>query len=139
MHPGHVWLVFALILLILEIVTPGTFFMASLAVGALVAALAAFLLPVWWMQWVVFCIVTTLCVFIARHLVQKLDKTPTVPFNVDALIGKRAVVIEPIDAAGKSGRVRVENQEWRACAERDIQVGEQVEVREVRGNRLFVA
>ncbi|PIU64427.1 MAG: hypothetical protein COS85_12535 [Armatimonadetes bacterium CG07_land_8_20_14_0_80_59_28] len=139
MDPGYMWLVFALILLILEALTPGTFFMASLAIGSLVAATAAFLLPtVWWLQWIVFCIVTTLCVFISRHLVQRFDTTPSVPMNVDALVGKPAVVVQAIDAPGQAGRVRVESQEWRACAERDIPEGERVEVKEVRGNRLLV-
>ncbi|NCO42691.1 MAG: hypothetical protein COZ06_33020 [Armatimonadetes bacterium CG_4_10_14_3_um_filter_66_18] len=139
MHPGYCWLTMTVFLLIMEVLTPGTFFMASLAMGTLVAGLVAFVTSAAWAQWAVFCAVTPATVVVCRRLVTRLDKSLAVPMNVDALIGRTAQVTQRIDAAGTAGRIRVDAQDWRAVADRDIAEGENVEVREVRGTRLFVS
>ena len=139
MNPGYIWLIATVFLLMMEMVTPGTFFMAALAVGTVAGGITAFLVPETpWAWWLAFCLVSAITVTVCRRLVTRLDTTPTVAMNVDALVGRTALVIQPIDAAGNSGRVRVDGDEWRAVADREIPDGEEVEVKEVRGTRLFV-
>lgn len=139
MHPGYYWLIMTVLLLITEMLTPGTFFMAALAVGTLVAGVLAFLAPgVAWAQWAAFVVVAPTTVAVCRKAVAHLDKAPSPRFNAEALIGRQAVVVQPIEASGGRGLVRVDSQEWRAVSDRDIPAGERVEVKAIQGTRLRV-
>jgi len=139
MHPGYYWLIMTVLLLIMEMLTPGTFFMAALAMGTLAGGIVAFVVPATaWAPWLAFVVVAPITVAACRKVVTHLDKAPSPRFNADALVGQQAVVIQPIDATGSSGRVRVDSQEWRAVADRDIPAGETVKVKEIQGTRLWV-
>ena len=57
-------------------------------------------------------------------------KSKDVKTNADALVGKRAVVSESIDAAQHTGRVAVDGDDWKAVSEDGsvIEKGTEVEI-----------
>lgn len=60
--------------------------------------------------------------------------------NVDALVGKTAIVSERIDPDTNKGRVIIEGENWRgqSADEAFIEVGEKVTVVRVEGTKLVV-
>jgi inner membrane protein len=58
--------------------------------------------------------------------------------GADALIGLQGVVLEDIIPHENLGKVRVDNQEWRASAEDDIKAGSKIKVVAVKGATLIV-
>lgn len=134
------WVVLALVLLLVEMATPGLFFFACLAAGALVAALAAWMGtgPLW--TWGVFLGSSTLSVLIVAPLARRWMKrqhTPSV--GLDALAGQRAKVVEAIDPDHGKGQVRLENGAlWRASCDRPVPADTWVHIVEICGTRLRV-
>ena len=125
-----VWLIIAGLLLIFELGF-GDFFLTCLAVGALTTMVfSLFPLP-FWAQVLIFAITGVASVYLLRprllHALQaKADHRQS---NVDALIGRTGVVIEPIEV-GKDGYVKVDGDEWRAKSEdgSPIAVGKNVKI-----------
>ena len=72
-----------------------------------------------------------------RPLFLRRLSTNAEPSNVDALIGKHGRVVEAI-APGEIGRVKVQNEEWRARSDQAIDAGQPVTVQAVSGNTLEV-
>lgn len=137
----HLWIIAGILLSISEIFIPG-FAVMCLGLGAFGGAGAAYLGWGWEIQAGVFCAVSILSVFLVRpvaikFLYQKEEKIAT---NVQALVGKRAKVVEEIPGNLEKGRVKVEGEEWNAVARVDLPIpaGEYVTVREVDGNKLIV-
>ena len=133
------WLIFAIILFLVEIFTAG-FVLAAFGVGALVAMLVAFLgLGLEW-QLAAFVVVSALGVIFSRRFADRISGEQPENFGIDRVIGKSAVVLEPIDNSAATGMVRVEREEWRAQSldGEPIPVGVTVEVVAVDGTRLLV-
>ncbi len=138
MSPALVWLVVGLGLLILELFTM-TFFLMWVACGALLAALSAFLTTAPWVPWMVFSVSSVVLLLATRPLARSLHGKVTVPSNVDRLVGQTAVVLESIDNAANTGRVRIESDEWRARSTGDVVLeGQRVIVERVEGATLIV-
>ena len=57
--------------------------------------------------------------------------------NIDALIGKHGIVRQRI-ARNKAGMVEVEDEQWRARSNEEIDEGEEVEIMGVKGVTLQV-
>ena len=134
------WLIIALIMLIVEALTAGltTIWFAGGAFAALVCALLD--LPVA-VQIVIFFIVSIcLLVFTRKIFVEKL-KTGSQKTNVDALIGKQAIVIEKIDNLEGRGRIQVDSADWTARSDDGsvIDAGCLVEIHRIEGVRAYVA
>ena len=111
------WLVAAIILVIVEICTAG-FGSICFAIGAGFSALVAGLGGGFVWQIVVFAVVSLLTFIFLRPLaIRWLDsKSKDVKTNADALIGRKAVVSERIDAAYHTGRVAVDGDDWKAVS-----------------------
>jgi membrane protein implicated in regulation of membrane protease activity len=128
----QIWLIAAIVLVIIELLTAG-FGVICFAVGALFSALAAFLGVeglVW--QLLIFAVASVLCFIFLRPVVLRfLDKkSKDVKTNADALIGKTAIVSETIDSAANQGRVAVDGDDWKAVSADSsvINKGEKVEI-----------
>ena len=141
MDTWYYWLAFGIILIIIEIFTPG-FVLASFGIGCLFAAFGAFLGFNIYLQILLFCLGTLIVFFAIRplykkHILPEKDREPT---NVDALKGKQARVIEKIDHSQDSGRVKIGGEDWRAVTEDNsvIEVGEHVEVMRIDGVKAVV-
>lgn len=113
----YIWLIAALVLVILEICTAG-FGVICFAIGTLFAALVSALgLNLTW-QIVIFAVVSLLTFIFLRPVVMRfLDKkSKNVKTNADALVGRKAIVSERIDAAQHTGRVAIDGDDWKAVS-----------------------
>ncbi|HOW52398.1 MAG TPA: NfeD family protein [bacterium] len=136
------WLVTSVVLFIIEIFTPG-FFLATFAIGALCAALTAFLTDNFNVQMFVFAVTTTLTFVFVRPFAKKyfFKKSPDLPTNADALAGKKAKVIETVDNANSKGRVKLfGGEDWKAVSadESIIEKDTVVEIVSVDGAKATV-
>ena len=136
------WLVTSVVLFIIEIFTPG-FFLATFAIGALCAALTAFLTDNFNVQMFVFAVTTTLTFVFVRPFAKKyfFKKSPDLPTNADALAGKKAKVNETVDNANSKGRVKLfGGEDWKAVSadESIIEKDTVVEIVSVDGAKATV-
>lgn len=118
MQAYQIWLIVAILLVILEICT-AAFGSICFAIGAAVAAIAAGLGAGLTWQILIFVVVSMLTfIFLRPFMLKFLDrKSKDVKTNADALVGKRAVVSERIDASQLTGRVSVDGDDWKAVSE----------------------
>lgn len=127
----QIWLIAAIVLVIIELLTAG-FGVICFAIGALFSALTGFLGAGLLWQLLVFAVTSVLTfVFLRPVLLKVLDrKSKDVKTNADALIGKIAVVSETIDVSQNIGRVAVDGDDWKAVSDDGsvIQKGEKVEI-----------
>jgi len=105
------WVLGALVLLGVEALTLDLVF-ASLAIGAVVGALLAVAGVPLLGQGIAAVVAALLTLFLLRPVGLRLLKTEGTETNVDALLGKPAVVIERVDA--RTGRVKIGGEIWSA-------------------------
>jgi membrane protein implicated in regulation of membrane protease activity len=136
-----IWLGAAVLFGIGEMATPGAFFLAPFAIGAVVASGLAFVDVPLGGQWAAFVGISLASLFALRPLARRLDRDGT-SHGVGSrrLIGKVGTVLEPIEA-DHLGLVRVEREEWRAeSADRTpLPAGTSITVAEVQGTRVIVS
>ena len=133
-----VWIGIGILCMIIEIFTPGFFFM-SVGLGAILTGLVSLILPgtVW--QILSFAFITFIVFLFTRKLSKNImSKTPE-ETNIYALKGKIGKVVKEIPADGR-GYVKVEEEEWSAKSSENnlITAGEKVEILNVVGNKLIV-
>lgn len=139
--PAQYWLAAAILLFILEIVTPG-FVLANFAVAAMAASAAAWFDASFNVQLIVF-VVTCLVSFVTiRPLLNKtlMKKSHAVPTGATALIGRNARVTDAILSAPDGGRVQVDGDSWKAMSVdgNAIDAGTTVTIVRVESVVLFV-
>jgi membrane protein implicated in regulation of membrane protease activity len=113
----QIWLIIAILLVIFEICS-ATFGAICFAIGAGFSALAAGLgLNLTW-QIVIFAVASLLIfIFLRPFMLKFLDrKSKDVKTNADALLGRKAIVSERIDASQHTGRVAVDGDDWKAVS-----------------------
>ncbi|MFR8088432.1 MAG: NfeD family protein [Lachnospirales bacterium] len=136
----YIWLA---ILIVSILVEAGTMGLVSIwfAAGALAAwALAMFEVSEW-IQCLAFVLVSGLLLFFTRPLVKKYVTPKIQPTNVDAIIGREAVVSEAIRPLEGTGQVKVGGQIWSARTDEQtdcIPEGAIVTILRVEGVKLFV-
>ncbi len=141
MDPWHYWIIAGILLIIVEMITY-TFFAASFGVAAIITAfVSAKDVGTTW-ELGTFVIASTVCLFAIRPLFtgiiyKRSDKKPVL---IEALIGQSGTVVDEIEPAGGSGRVKTGGEEWRALAmdARGIPAGVRVEIVSVEGATLRV-
>jgi len=113
----QLWLTAAIILVIVEICT-ASFGSICFAIGAGFSALVAGLGGgvVW--QILVFAAVSLLTfIFLRPAVIRWLEgKSKEVKTNADALIGRKGIVSERIDASQHLGRVAIDGDDWKAVS-----------------------
>jgi membrane protein implicated in regulation of membrane protease activity/DNA-binding ferritin-like protein (Dps family) len=131
-----VWIAAAFVFGVGEVFTAG-FFILPFAVGAVVAAILAWLNVAVGIQWAAFLVVSFLALIGLRRLAPADEPQPSVGAN--RLIGAVGKVLETVEPIHDQGRVKVETEEWRATADIDrIEEGTTVRVIAVRGTRLVI-
>lgn len=137
-----IWLVATALFAIGEMATPGSFFLAPFAVGALVASILAFAGVSVGVEWVVFLAVSIATLAALRPVARRLDRN-ALDHGVGArrLVGSRATVLQDIPGDAELGMVRVDREMWRAQSTdgSPIAAGTVVRVAEVQGTRVIVA
>ena len=138
LHPGWMWAICGLVLLIAEIVAPG-FFLVFLGVAAIATGLFTLLFDLSLApQLVLFVIYTALAVMIGKRWYAEPDHADqSIRLNnpSERMVGKSVTVIDPVDDHG--GRVRVGDGEWSARGG-PAAAGARVRVIAVDGNCLLV-
>ncbi len=135
----YMWLLGAIIMFILEAFFP-MFYFAVLGISCLIGALSAVFLPVE-VQLSIFAISSILVFFIIRPVVIRyLYKQSDLRTNSEALIGKKALVIEDIGPYLNPGRVKLGDETWIALSYEGnkIEKGKSVTIIKVEGIKLFV-
>ena len=133
------WLIGAVGLVIPLVVTAMPEF-GMLAVGAVAGAATAALGGGVVLQVVVFVAVSVALIAVVRPIAARhRAHRPQLATGVDALKGRQAVVLEPVDRAG--GRIKLGGEIWSARAldaERTYEVGQAVDVVDIEGATAIV-
>lgn len=136
------WLIFAAVLFIIEIMTPA-FMFGLFGAGAVVTAIAAFFFPgLWHVQILVFAVSSFIFVIFGRKLflkyIVKDDKQTKT--NAESYIGKTFKLAEGVNNIDEKGAVRINGVRWIARSEDDsvIEEGALVTVTALEGIKLIV-
>ncbi|WP_139976470.1 MULTISPECIES: NfeD family protein [Brucella/Ochrobactrum group] len=126
------WLVFGLILLILEISAPGFFFiwfgLAALVTGALAFLLSSTTVFGWQFQTVVFLVLAVIFVLAGRRFFGSRSTDGDEPLlnrRGEQLVGQRTTLTEPI--VNGRGRIRINDTTWRVKGP-DLPTGTEVRI-----------
>lgn len=139
--PPIYWLFFLIVFLIIEILTLGltTIWFAGGCLAAFLAALVGAILPV---QLGVFAAVSVLLLVFTRPLATRYFNRNTTRTNVESLVGRIALVTEPVDNRLATGMAQLDGVAWSVRAAREgetFSVGEEVRVESVQGVKLMVS
>ncbi|RJO65314.1 MAG: NfeD family protein [Myxococcales bacterium] len=138
----HFWIILGIVLIGAEVLTAG-FFVLPFGLGALITALFAGLgLPLT-AQWALFAVSSFVMLFVIQKAVKRWfgrKEGADYKTNAQALVGREAVVVEPIEGTLKAGAVKVGGEVWGAVAENQAAFdrGEAVCILAVGGARVTV-
>jgi len=119
-HAWATWVGIAVLLAVVEMMSLDLVLL-MFALGALAAAVAAGLGAPFWAAILVFALVALALLSLVRPpMVARLHAGPTLTSGHDALIGRSAVVSEPVDSRG--GRIQLAGEVWSARAASDTAV-----------------
>ncbi|HLM25585.1 MAG TPA: NfeD family protein [Thermoleophilaceae bacterium] len=139
MEEWVVWMAAAGVLAVGEILTTG-FFLAPVAIAAVMAAAAALLGAGVALQMVVFIVATTASIGFLRPVARGHMHTPArLRTGTAALVGQPATVLERVD--GQGGSVKLAGEVWTARAFDEDQVfepGQRVDVLKIDGATALV-
>ena len=137
----YIWVAVTIITICIESVTADLvtiWFIPAAVVSIFVSALPINV-PLW-VQIFIFFVIAFLLIVMSKTIFKNLfKKKPIVPTNLDAVIGKDAVVTETICNIQNKGAVKVLGKEWSALTADDsqtIEEGSIVTVLEMRGVKL---
>lgn len=121
------WWILGVILVVVEIAAPGTFFL-WMGISAGVVGVALYFSPSlpWEAQLTIFALFSVISIFVSRFFFQKESKEEsTLSQRGKRYLGSMVTVEEPIENG--VGKVRVEDTVWRASGE-DAPAGSQVRI-----------
>jgi membrane protein implicated in regulation of membrane protease activity len=137
-----VWIAVALTFAIVEVVTVGLF-AAFISLGAVAAAIAAFLGLDLLAQAVALAVVAVIGIVVARPpLLRYLQarRRPELLSGAAAMVGRITVVVDPIQEGNGRGHVRIAGEDWPARSRdgQPIPAGASVQVVAIHGATLIV-
>jgi membrane protein implicated in regulation of membrane protease activity len=135
------WLIGALVLGVIELMTVDFTFL-MLSVGALAAAGLAWLGTPWWVTVIVFAVVSVVMLATVRPLMLRFLKVKADPRPVSgaaALVGRPAEAVSAVDEHG--GRVKIGGDVWTARSEggMTLRPGAELVVKAIDGATAIVA
>lgn len=133
------WMAIAALFVVGEIFTAG-FFLLWFGIGAAAAGILALLgLGIGW-QLAAFVVISGVLFVVSRRFAEKFSKQQPPGIGADRFIGRQGMVLEAIDNANDTGRIRLQKEEWRGESETGeiIPVGSRVEVVRLEGTHLVV-
>ncbi|HNU23329.1 MAG TPA: NfeD family protein [Mesotoga sp.] len=108
------WMIFGVVLLVAEIITP-TFFFLWFSIGSFLAGLAAMFSFGFGWQVLVFAVSSSLLVLLTRPIARRLSKGDSPrKMYIDGMVGSLGRVMVEINPVLEKGRVRIEGEDWRA-------------------------
>ena len=134
------WLCLLVVFIAVETVTV-TLVCVWFALGSLIALIPALTNGPFWLQLVVFAIISAGSLALLRPIAKQYVKKPGTRTNSDRNIGETGVCTERIDNDAGQGAVRLMGKEWTArSADRSvIEAGTQVRVESISGVKLIVS
>lgn len=136
------WLIWLVAMVVFGIAEAATVSMVSLwFVGGSLAAMIAQLAGAGvWVQVIVFVVVSAVLLAGLRPFVKKFVSPKRTATNTDALLGREAVVTEPIDNLRATGALKLDGKEWTARSEAgdSLQAGTVVKIVRIEGVKLYV-
>ena len=135
-----IWLALFVVLIVFEAVTTGLFTI-WFAGGAVIALAASLLGAGIAVQVVLFFVISVVLLISTRKLFVKKLQTGAEKTNVDALVGKEAVVISAVKPF-EPGIIKLSGQEWTAVSENSeesLAEGSKVKVIRIEGVKAVVA
>jgi len=134
------WAIFAVVLAIGEIFTPGLFFLGPIALAAVAATIAAAAGAAVWAQILIFGLGSFAAVAVLRPIARRhLTMPRAIRTGTAALEGAPAVVLQQVDSRG--GRVKIGGEEWSARSyvpDEVFEAGTEVEVAQIQGATALV-
>lgn len=112
-----------------DLVVIGSIFVLASGVGMVTGSFMVALITI--------TVLSVIYIFLGRNIIKNKLSIATTSTNVDALIGKKAVVTKVIHPS-KAGQITIEGEIWRAQAERIINVGTEVTIESVSGVTVSV-
>ena len=134
-----IWLVLMVIFLIMEAATV-TVTSLWFAAGALVALAAGMMGAAFWLQVVLFLIVSAVMLIALRPVIKKYFTPNLTRTNVDAMVGSQGYVTADIDNIAATGTVKLGAMEWtaRSADGKPIAKGTLVKVERIEGVKAIV-
>ena len=134
------WAVLFVVMVLLELLTLG---LTSLwfAAGAIAAIFAQFLGAPFVIQAIVFLVVSVDLLYLLAPWARRYFNKERMKTNAQSLIGKQAVITEPINNLQSRGRVIVDGMEWSARYSGDsgcAPEGTVVRIKDIQGVKLIV-
>lgn len=133
------WLLGGSALLVLELITPGGFYVFFFGIGAIIVGLlaASGLGGPAWMQWLLFAGISIAALAVFRRPLLRQFNVPH--HNVDSMIGEEAVALADIRADG-IGKAELRGSVWTARngSEAGIAAGQRCRVERIEGLTLHV-
>jgi membrane protein implicated in regulation of membrane protease activity len=134
------WMIFGVVLLVAEILTP-TFFSLWFSIGSFLAGLAAmFSLGLGW-QVLIFASSSTFLVLLSRPIAKKLSKGDSPKkMYIDGMVGSLGRVTVEINPVMGKGMVRIDGEDWRATSANGeiIPVDTVVKIVRLEGTLVYV-
>ena len=134
-----VWLVIAVVLGIFEAATVA---LVSIwfAIGAVAAMVPAYFNAPFWVQILVFILVSALCFVFTRPFFKKIIRVNKQPTNVDRLVGQEGVATDDIENIECRGKVFISGLTWSARSETGELIPQRavVTVKKIEGATLVV-
>lgn len=134
------WLVLTIAFVIAELASVG---LTSIwfAAGSLISMIVAIAHGPFWLQVIVFIVVSVILLIATRPLAVKYLNSKVQKTNADTTIGAKVVITENVDNYGQTGKAVLNGMEWTVRAEDDkevIEAGKMAEVIRISGVKLIV-
>lgn len=135
----YLWSITLAATFIIEILTPSALVSVWFFFGSLVALLAAFIGLSFWIQCLLFMVVSLACLFMIRPLAKKAMRGNIEATNIDRYIGQTFLLHENIEEE-KEGIIVMNNIPWRAISANGdpIKAGKHVRVLSFAGSKVIV-
>ena len=140
---AYLWIIWLSIFVLAIIIEAITSDLTSIwfAGGAMIALIISFIPGVaWWIQVIVFIVISTVMILGLRPLAKKLLKKNITNSNIDEMAGKKGIMLKGYDELNH-GEVKINDVVWTAIGadeSKAIPQGTKVVVVAVNGNKLIV-
>ncbi len=138
-----IWLIFAIVLMVIEIFTPA-FLFGLFSIGAVMTSLIAYLFPKFlYLQILIFIVLSFLLVIFVRKIFIKYfgkKKEDELSTNIEAIIGKRYKITEIVNNDENTGAIIINGVRWRVISNDSsiMKIGEMIEIISIEGTKLTV-
>lgn len=133
------WLVILVVCLVVEVCTLG---LASIwfAGGALLALIISLIGGPWWLQLLLFLVVSIVLLVFTRPIATKYFNKNRTKTNVESVVGKQAIVTLKIDNLMGQGQIVTDGMEWtaRSLDSTVIEEGTVVVIEKIEGVKAIV-